>query len=103
MLVAFSLVLLVLGRIGVFARRPIKTQEQIDAELKDNAPYIDVGGVLCRLMAPKLPCPPQLCNRHLSFSNDEAESNKVVISYAHNGFGNQLWEHSFAWQVDCAG
>ena len=26
-------------------------------------------------------------------------SNKYVVSYAHNGFGNQLWEHSIAFMI----
>lgn len=61
--------------------------------------YAAVGGVLCNLMAPNIDCRPQPCSRGRNFSNDQAVSNKIVVSYAHNGFGNQLWEHSFAWQV----
>lgn len=68
-------------------------------ELLNSAVFSPVGGALCNMMTPKSMCQPQRCSRDHNFSNDKATSNKVVISYAHNGFGNQLWEHSFAWQV----
>ena len=25
--------------------------------------------------------------------------NKVILSYGHNGFGNQLWQHSVAYMI----
>jgi hypothetical protein len=32
-------------------------------------------------------------------TDTQSRPQRMVLSYAHNGFGNQLWEHSFAYMV----
>lgn len=32
-------------------------------------------------------------------TNRNTTNNKIILSYSHNGLGNQMWEHSFAFNV----
>ncbi len=60
------------------------------------------GAGLCQLFAAKgaVPwdCKDPLCHWD-TWKDVKAKSNKIVLSYSHNGFGNQLWEHSFGFAV----
>lgn len=49
-------------------------------------------------------CPQPKCDFNtwseaLKATNATKEKERVVVSYAHNGFGNQLWEHSIAFMI----
>ncbi len=73
----------------------------------------EIGGTFCKYLAFKsqLPrkyfneCPEPTCNwddwsQALVVPNTSSTHKKrVVVSYAHNGFGNQLWEHSVAFMI----
>lgn len=72
-----------------------------------------IGGTFCKYLALKsqLPqnykkeCPAPTCNWNdwshaLIVPNISAYHKElVVVSYAHNGFGNQLWEHTVAFMI----
>ena len=53
-------------------------------------------------LCPKLECS---ADKFLSWSNNvqfarnTTKKERVVVSYGHNGFGNQLWEHSVAFMI----
>lgn len=38
-------------------------------------------------------------NYTVSGSEESSKKKRIVLSYAHNGFGNQLWEHTIAFMV----
>lgn len=73
----------------------------------------DIGGTFCRYLAYQsvLPrkyfndCGEQACiwdewyNSVYATHDGAPKSNRIVVSYAHNGFGNQLWEHSVAFMI----
>lgn len=68
-----------------------------------------LGGTFCKLLAFKsqLPrkylrnCPDQQCSgeKWVQRTNHKENPQRVVLSYAHNGFGNQLWEHTVAFMI----
>lgn len=80
----------------------------------------DLGNTLCTLLirgsqlSRKTQCPTSSCTWDTwyhalkgsysknTYSNDSYYNNKrrrVVLSYAHNGFGNQLWQHTVAFMI----
>jgi hypothetical protein len=76
-------------------------------------PYVnEIGGTFCRFLAYKsqLPrnylrdCVDPTCawsdwNKTFNLINSFNSSKRIVLSYAHNGFGNQLWQHSVAFMI----
>jgi hypothetical protein len=69
-------------------------------------PAFEIGGPsgagLCQLFAGKNvykgKCHPPSCHWN-TWHEVNTTSNKIVLSLSHNGFGNQLWEHSFGFAV----
>lgn len=75
----------------------------------------EIGGTFCKYLASKsqihhkTPCPEPTCSwdswsdaRTSSFKKDAAASGarqRIVLSYGHNGFGNQLWQHTVAFMI----
>lgn len=72
----------------------------------------EMGGTLCMYLAMRsqisrkffntcgLPtCHWDSWNDALNFDSKKAKRERIVLSFAHNGFGNQLWEHSVAFMV----
>eukprot|EP01032_Pedospumella_encystans_P013095 gene13095-15097_t len=71
----------------------------------------EVGATFCKYLAFKnqIPrkyfdlCGEPSCNwddwNDASASKEVAKKERVVLSYGHNGFGNQLWEHSVAFMI----
>eukprot|EP01039_Chlorochromonas_danica_P005709 gene5709-6293_t len=76
----------------------------------------EIGGTFCKYLAYKgqihrrylRDCPEQSCVWHdwqsalssnTSSSSSSQRKERVVLSYGHNGFGNQLWEHSVAFMI----
>lgn len=84
---------------------------------QDLTPYVkEIGGTFCKFLAMKaqLPrsymgsCDNPTCDWNswteaLNNSNTHGPSSsrkeRVVLSFAHNGFGNQLWQHSVAFMI----
>mmetsp|Transcript_19155 Transcript_19155/g.26378 ORF Transcript_19155/g.26378 Transcript_19155/m.26378 type:complete len:426 (+) Transcript_19155:24-1301(+) len=93
---------------------------------QDLVPFVpEIGGTFCKYLAyryiiPKKyfnDCPPITCNwddwSHAlgAFNKDlnasksaerylnSTKKERIILSYAHNGFGNQLWEHSIAFMI----
>ncbi len=71
----------------------------------NSAPFVlnsEAGAGLCQLFTMKKigrgPCKEPRCHWD-TWKDVNVTSNKIVLSYSHNGFGNQLWEHSFAFAV----
>lgn len=81
---------------------------------------MDLGNTLCTLLvrgsqlSRKTQCPTSTCAwdtwydafkgsySNITNNNDSYYNNKkrrVVLSYAHNGFGNQLWQHTVAFMI----
>jgi hypothetical protein len=59
-----------------------------------------LGGPLCKAMEiyfGKLNCTPSDCG--LQKHNMSSTAKKIIVSYGHNGLGNQLWQHHFAQSV----
>jgi len=69
-------------------------------------PAFEIGGPtgagLCQLFAGKNvyrgKCSAPSCHWN-TWKDVKTTSNKIVLSLSHNGFGNQLWEHSFGFAV----
>jgi len=69
----------------------------------------EMGGTFCKFLAfksqihYKTPCPEPTCSWDSWNDAKESEKSKtkqrVVLSYGHNGFGNQLWQHTVAFMV----
>jgi hypothetical protein len=72
----------------------------------------EIGGTFCKFLAMKsqLPrnyfndCANPTChwdtwNTALHESEDKKEKERIILSYAHNGFGNQLWQHTIAFMI----
>jgi hypothetical protein len=75
-------------------------------------PYVkDIGGTFCKFLAFKsqLPrkyfnlCPEPSCAwddwNHALKATNGSQKKRYIVSYGHNGFGNQLWEHSAAFNI----
>ena len=84
---------------------PIVSNENISSVVTE------IGGTFCSYFAAKsfhfkIPrklfaaCEEQSCNwdswQHALIFPKKSQRKRVVLSYAHNGFGNQLWEHTVA-------
>ena len=78
----------------------------------DLTPYLDeIGGTLCAYLATKsqLPknyiskCEKPTCHwdswQDARMTKKNKEKVRHVVSYGHNGFGNQLWQHTAAFMV----
>lgn len=72
----------------------------------------EIGGTFCKFLAMKsqLPrnylndCDDPTCNwdtwnTALHQSEEKKVKERIVLSYAHNGFGNQLWQHTIAFMI----
>lgn len=75
-----------------------------------------IGGTFCKYLASKsqihhkTPCPNPTCHwdswndaRTSSFKKESKDGvgakQRIVLSYGHNGFGNQLWQHTVAFMI----
>lgn len=89
----------------------IVTCELISSSI-DLVPHIDeIGGTLCTYLATKsqLPrdylskCKKPTCHwdswQDARMTKKNKEKVRYVVSYGHNGFGNQLWQHTVAFMV----
>ncbi len=75
----------------------------------------EIGGTFCKYLAYKnqLPrrffrdCKEPTCDwddwqsalSHVGSEGEKKTKERIVLSYSHNGFGNQLWEHSVAFMI----
>ena len=80
----------------LFWSSPVLSEELFDM-------FGESGSVLCQFLADlerveRGRCAEPKCHWS-NWTNTKASTNKIVLSYSHNGFGNQLWEHSFAGAV----
>lgn len=79
---------------------------------QDLVPYVkEIGGTFCKYLVMKSQIPRNFHNDceqpscHWDSWQDAKEEKKnkekerYVVSYAHNGFGNQLWQHTVAFMV----
>lgn len=84
----------------------------IAARSQNLVPYLDkVGGTFCKYLATKsqIPknyfsdCAKPTCHwdswQEARLGDKNKERERYVVSYAHNGFGNQLWQHTVAFML----
>jgi hypothetical protein len=84
----------------------------IAATAQDLVPYLKgIGGTFCKYLALKSQIPRNFFNDcekptcHWDSWQDarselkDKEKERYVVSYAHNGFGNQLWQHTIAFMI----
>ena len=87
------------GLIFLWCCYPLLTQALFD--MND-----DSGSVLCQMLTYLRVMKHKTCHVPTCHWDDwvdaKASTNKIVLSYSHNGFGNQLWQHSFGFAMASA-
>jgi hypothetical protein len=80
---------------------------------QDLAPLVkEMGGTMCRFLVArsqlhrKSTCPETKCGFDewsdalaQAVAKKDTQHQRVILSFSHNGFGNQLWEHTFAFMI----